>query len=138
MAPVTATTTGIACQTIDDPNLLALIERLSKFDPQSNPSGVRVPATDANDGDVIMADDANNNYSHGESPMATSATGDSESAEKQPQPPLDVDGLVAELDGVPKWRFQELVRIHHFDLQCASSLHQIHRQTSLFPLALLH
>ena len=26
------------------------------------------------------------------------------------KPPLDIDGLVAELEGMPKWRFQEQVR----------------------------
>ncbi len=118
MAPVTATATGVARQTIDDPNLIALIERLSKFDRHYHgssasdevlgdaaapaPAGSAVDGADvADDGDFAMADATNsNNDSHGDSPAAASKP-----------PPLDVEGLVVELDSVvPKWQFQELVR----------------------------
>lgn len=138
MAPVTASSTGVARQTIDDPNLIALIERLSKFDPHDSSVAGDVPVADAAvvagsatnavitttsfdtnaaaDGDVSMTDAANNNSdSHGDPPVAiatvSSTAGESvENKNKPPSPPLDVDGLVAELDSVAKWRFQELVR----------------------------
>jgi len=69
MAPVTATSTGVARQTIDDLNLIALIERLSKFDTvavaataDAVDAGFAVIAAaeatqiDVVDGDVSMAD----------------------------------------------------------------------------------
>lgn len=140
MAPVTVTSTGVARQTIDDPNLIALIERLSKFYPSAAAAAdVLVDATNtvagdgdapsaagsavvyvatnnaagATDGDIIMADAVpGDGVSPATVPMATSttrSTGESESTSQPQQPPLDVKSLVAELDSVPKWQFQELV-----------------------------
>ena len=92
MAPVTVTSAGIARQIIDDVELIDLIERLSKFDP-----------TDASPAGVAAGD--NNGGSNGEK-VAIAAISPSASG-----PPLDIDGLVAELEKYPKWRFQEQVSI---------------------------
>lgn len=136
MAPVTATSTGVARQTIDDLNLIALIERLSKFDTAAaagadDAAGSAVVAAvtaeaeatqiNVNDGDVSMADVdvvAVKDDDDDDDMMATTASapaaGEEESGNNNnkppPPPPLDIPGLVAELDSVPKWRFQELVR----------------------------
>ena len=129
MAPVTTTSTGVARQIIDDPNLIALIERLSKFDSSSaseevlGDAAAPAPAGSAavddaaatDDGDVPMADANTNRYndSHGDSPAAANKP-----------PPLDVVGLVAELDSVvvPKWQFQEMVRDRHSKMPIVSNL----------------
>jgi hypothetical protein len=95
MAPVAATSTGVARQTIDDPRLVELISRLSVFD-------VRLPRDDdaaAAAADMMVVDDA-----LGEEGGGTNAV-----TPKPPSPPPDVDGLVAELDRVPRWQFQEQV-----------------------------
>ena len=89
MAPVIASATGVARQTIDDPALLALLARLSAFDVA--PGG-------------------------GDDDAAAAARGDGAEAAVPPAPPPrrrrppDLDGLVAALDRVPRWHFQEQVR----------------------------
>mmetsp|Transcript_14935 Transcript_14935/g.32205 ORF Transcript_14935/g.32205 Transcript_14935/m.32205 type:complete len:97 (+) Transcript_14935:479-769(+) len=86
MAPVTATSVGIARQTIDDPKLIALLERLSKFDVtttnDTNKDGV----------DSTVEDD-----------VGTSDTN------MEQNEIVDVVGLVTEMDRVPRWHFQEQV-----------------------------
>ena len=72
MAPITATTAGVARQIIDDPELTSLLSRLCGF---------TVPT-----GDVAR-----------------------EMEEM-------VDGLVGELEGVQRWRFQEQVRFFWCDV----------------------
>ena len=122
MAPVTATTAGVARQIIDDPALVELIRRLSEFDTAASTSsaggaiaiaskGDAAAEDDKEDGDVVMADD--------NSPAKTAAAEPGSSQEGAPEeggapvpslkPPLDIEGLVAELDKFPRWRFQEQV-----------------------------
>lgn len=108
MAPVTATSAGIPRQTIDDPDLIGLLERLSKFDPTSSTS-----TTTTVDAGVVTGVAAANDNDDGDVEMAD-ATADGAAAEQSTDgiikiPPLDVDGLVAELECVPRWQFQEQV-----------------------------
>ena len=110
---------------IDDPALIELIRRLSEFDtaaastsPSSTSAGGAIAiaskediaAEDDKDGDVVMAD--------GNSPAKTAVPESGSSQEGAPEeggaptsnkPPLDIEGLVAELDKFPRWRFQEQV-----------------------------
>ena len=92
MAPVTATSAGIARQIIDDPALISLLERLSAFDAADHDAAN--DATD-DDGDEVMADVGG--------PRQAARTNPSKS------PPLDMNGLVEELGKCPRWRFQEQV-----------------------------
>ena len=104
MAPVAATSTGVARQTIDDPRLVELISRLSAFDGDAAASA----ASSASSADMMMVDDA-------AAAMDVDASGgegggsDGDGSPTPPSPPLDVEGLVAELDRVPRWQFQEQV-----------------------------
>jgi len=86
MAPVSATGTGVPRQRIDDPDLRSLLARLARFDPRVAGTSPSAPSAGGRDG---------------------SAAGDG--AQERKSPPLDVDGLVAELGAVGKWRFQEQV-----------------------------
>lgn len=107
MAPVTATSTGIARQIIDDPALISLLERLSTFEnskiawssrPKKSESTLEVSATDD-----VMA-----NEEKGDEDVKNVVDGSG------PSPPFDIDGFVAELDKCPSWRFQEQVsEVHH-------------------------
>lgn len=87
MAPVVISSTGIPRQTIDSPELISLIERLSKLDPKTN-DGVSVDGA----GMDIDKDDADGDK------VADS-------------PPLDIDELVDELKKYQRWRFQEQVSL---------------------------
>ncbi len=87
MAPVVISSTGTPRQTIDNPELISLIERLSTFDPKTN-DGVSVDGA----GMDIDKDDA-----VGDKVVGT--------------PPLDIDGLVDELKKYQRWRFQEQVSL---------------------------
>ena len=104
MAPVTATAAGVARQTIDDPTLISLLERLSKFD-RSITSSPLDGGGDGADGTTIQ---------HGEDVAmgdgGEAAAGEGDKRRRRRQPPVDIDGLVAELEKVPRWRFQEQVR----------------------------
>ena len=88
MAPVVISSTGIPSQTIDSPELISLIERLSTFDPNTN-----IVESDDGAGMDIDKDDA-----------AGDKVGDSA--------PLDIDGLVDELKKCQRWRFQEQVSLY--------------------------
>lgn len=89
MAPVVISSTGIPRQTIDSPELISLIERLSTFDPSKT-------------NDVVSAD---NN-------AAMDIDKDDAAGHKVGQsPPLDIDGLVDELKKYQRWRFQEQVSL---------------------------
>ena len=81
MAPVTATKTGIPRQTIDDPQLKALLSRLSEYAIH----------------DTIFA--SSDNFG-----TASDNKGDEQSR-------VDVEGLVGELERWPRWRFQEMVSL---------------------------
>ena len=81
MAPITATTVGVPRQTIDDPALSSLLERLTSYDCQRDTT----PST-INQMDV------------------TNDSGDMD------VPRVDVDGLVKELEKYSQWKFQEMVR----------------------------
>eukprot|EP00984_Skeletonema_dohrnii_P002689 scaffold930_cov126-Skeletonema_dohrnii-CCMP3373.AAC.5 len=87
MAPVVISSTGIPSQTIDSPELISLIERLSKFDPKTN--------------NVVSDDGAGMDIDNDEA--AGDKVGDSA--------PLDIDGLVDELKKCQRWRFQEQVSL---------------------------
>ncbi len=84
MAPVVISSTGIPRQTIDNPELIKFIERVSTFDLTIN------NAKSKSDDSAGMDIDEDNN---------TSAK----------RPPLDIDGLVDELKKCQRWRFQEQV-----------------------------
>ena len=116
MAPITATSAGVPRQIIDDPKLLdllhnrlsilsdAIITSYSKSDENNNDDdnngGVDKAGNEGgdgdNDGDVIMAD-------------YTEET-DGGKTSKKSQLFLDnINALVLELEGIPKWKFQEQV-----------------------------
>ena len=80
MAPVTATSTGIPRQFIDDPELFALLERLSSYD-------------------VSTSKPIRGNSQTG----GASADADTDTAR------VDVEGLVGELERWTQWKFQEMV-----------------------------
>ena len=124
MPPITATSAGIARQTIDDPALVSLLERLSEFDDDtvvaakgSGSATDDAAAADAgtptvvaadghagaavDDGDVIMGDAQSDNDNAPPFNAPSNA--------RLPPPPFDVDKLASELDGVPRWQFQEQV-----------------------------
>jgi hypothetical protein len=89
MAPVIISSTGIPRQTIDSPELISLIERLSTFDP--------IKSNNAHSSDDSAGMDIDKDYAVSEK------YGDS--------PPLDIDGFVAELKKCQQWRFQEQVSL---------------------------
>lgn len=84
MAPVVISSTGIPRQTIDSPELISLIERLSKFDTKDGVASVDGAGMDIDKDDAV---------------------GDKVAG----SPPLDVEGLVDELKKYQRWRFQEQV-----------------------------
>ena len=90
------TSVGVPRQIIDDPKLVDLLNRLSNFDTTTtivvNDGGGK---GDDDDGDVAMTDVTTEQ----QSPTVAAASGVDEGA----KPPLDIDGLVAELEGMPKW-----------------------------------
>jgi hypothetical protein len=90
MAPVIISSTGIPRQTIDSPELISLIERLSRFDPKID----NAHSSDDSAGMDIDKDNA--------------------ASEKfRDSPPLDIDGFVDELKKCQRWRFQEQVSDGH-------------------------
>jgi len=88
MAPVTSSSTGVAGQIIDDPELKALIQRLSLLAP--DPTGITNAA----------------------------AGGETETQQQQEPPPRITDetvtALVSELTRWPKWRFQEQADLYQW------------------------
>ena len=94
MAPVVATSTGVARQTIDDPKLVDLISRLSVFDVR-----LRRDYDAAAADDMMVVDDA----------LGEDGGGTNGGSPTPPLPPPDLKGLVVELDRVPRWQFQEQV-----------------------------
>ena len=100
MAPVAATTTGVARQIIDDPKLVELISRISDFDQRR-----RCDDAAADDEMTMMVDDV----AMAMDADAVGGEGVGTGDESPPSPPLDVEGLAAELDRVPRWQFQEQV-----------------------------
>mmetsp|Transcript_9044 Transcript_9044/g.11092 ORF Transcript_9044/g.11092 Transcript_9044/m.11092 type:complete len:4662 (-) Transcript_9044:66-14051(-) len=85
MAPVTATATGIARQTIDDPKLVSLIENLSSF---------HTPIPSNADRSVSLS---SSRVSIEQSPSI-----------------VDVDGIVTVLEKYPTWRFQEQADLYEW------------------------
>jgi hypothetical protein len=122
MAPVTATSTGIARQTIDDPILVNLIRRLSDFDGGSVNNDDRldhggvvqdIMIGSGDDASAMEVDDNNNKTTEGsmmdvDNDVIDNEAGGRSSSEDNGRVP-DVAGLVAALDSVPKWQFQEQV-----------------------------
>ena len=84
MAPITATTAGLARQTIDDPDLVSLLCRLHSLDI---PDAVVAQRGE----DVVMAESE---------------------ADRTTRTLAMIEELVKELEGVPRWRFQEQVSVH--------------------------
>lgn len=123
MAPVLATSTGIARQTIDDPKLVELICRLSVFDD----GVINNDRLDHGGGDIIVgggdettAMEEDDNQGIGfkttegaimdvDSDVIDDEVGGRSSSDGIVRPVPDVAGLVAALDSVPKWQFQEQV-----------------------------
>jgi hypothetical protein len=88
MAPITATTQGIERQTIDDPELVDLLKRLSSYDTTNN---------DANGSDLRRRQEQGQ-FDHDSSQQPECVDLD-----------VDVEGLVGELERWSYWKFQELV-----------------------------
>ena len=86
MAPVTATSTGIPRQFIDDPQLTALLERLSSYDVRRN--------SDSDGGNLDK------------STSDKDVDGDNSNDETER---VDIEGLVGELERWSQWKFQEVV-----------------------------
>jgi len=89
MAPVTASSTGVTRQIIDDVQLKDFLERLCSYDTFSNTSGSFRGASGNKDDDDMIVDGT------------ATATGTAR---------VDVEGLVGELERWPRWKFQEMVR----------------------------
>jgi hypothetical protein len=119
MAPVSATSTGIARQTIDDPKLVELIRRLSVFD-----GGVKNDVDHGGAQDIIVGggddssamevdDDQGIGFKTTEGAImdvGNDVIDDEAGGRSGIAPPMTmVAGLVAALDSVPKWQFQEQV-----------------------------
>ena len=131
MAPVTATSTGIARQTIDDPILVNLIRRLSDFDGGSVNNDDRldhggvvqdIMIGSGDDASAMEVDDNNNKTTEGsmmdvDNDVIDNEAGGRSSSEDNGRVP-DVAGLVAALDSVPKWQFQEQVSCIYVCLRC--------------------
>jgi hypothetical protein len=131
MAPVTATSTGIARQTIDDPILVNLIRRLSDFDGGSVNNDDRldhggvvqdIMIGSGDDASAMEVDDNNNKTTAGsmmdvDNDVIDNEAGGRSSSEDNGRVP-DVAGLVAALDSVPKWQFQEQVSCIYVCLRC--------------------
>lgn len=94
MAPVSATGAGVPRQRIDDPTLIALLARLAKFEPSSP--------------DISCNESANNTLADGDVNMTEINSSNRSRQQSRQQYPLDIDGLVGELDQFV-WRFQEQV-----------------------------
>eukprot|EP00804_Cyclotella_cryptica_P030429 CCRYP_008520-RB/>CCRYP_008520-RB protein AED:0.03 eAED:0.03 QI:213/1/1/1/1/1/14/495/4469 len=89
MAPITTTTAGLARQTIDDPDLVSLLRRLHSLN---------IPeAASANGG------------GHGEDAVMAESDANRRAAMQ-----AMVEGLVKELEGVPRWRFQEQADLYEW------------------------
>lgn len=106
MVTVTTTAVGVARQIIDDPALIALLQRLSAFDntnasKSSHEEKTNPPASAESVEDAVMMD-----VGGAVEGRVSGFDGQDASA-----PSLDIDGLVAELDKFPRWRFQEQVSI---------------------------
>ena len=121
MAPIVASTAGVARQTIDDPELIALLERLSSFDPGGSGgtdgstagSAASKSTIGGAKGDVSKGVETGAASGDGDAVMADATDADSDWVQVSPdQPPLDVEALAAELEKYPRWRFQEQVRSH--------------------------
>lgn len=139
MAPVSATSTGIARQTIDDPKLVELICRLSVFDGGVNNNDRLDHGGAAQDilvggGDETTAMEVDDNLgiktTEGaimdvDNDVIADEAGGRSSSDGIVRRVPDVAGLVAVLDSVPKWQFQEQVRCTRclFALYCLWSLH---------------
>eukprot|EP00566_Odontella_aurita_P015588 CAMPEP_0113547226 /NCGR_PEP_ID=MMETSP0015_2-20120614/12239_1 /TAXON_ID=2838 /ORGANISM="Odontella" /LENGTH=285 /DNA_ID=CAMNT_0000447759 /DNA_START=511 /DNA_END=1365 /DNA_ORIENTATION=+ /assembly_acc=CAM_ASM_000160 len=119
MAPVTATAMGVARQTIDDPTLVSLLERLRAFAPDPAPD----PALAAAERDAAAKRaEARNGETGGE--KKEDGGGEKENGEEReeesellsdPEPrSVDVEGLAAELDRWKTWRFQEQADLHEW------------------------
>jgi hypothetical protein len=131
MAPVTATSTGIARQTIDDPILVNLIRRLSDFDGGSVNNDDRLDhggvvhqdiIGSGDDASAMEVDDNNNKTTEGsmmdvDNDVIDNEAGGRSSSDGNGRVP-DVAGLVAALDSVPKWQFQEQVSCIYVCLRC--------------------
>ena len=106
------TSVGVPRQIIDDPKLVDLLNRLSNFDITATTSSSTVVNDggkddhegDDDDGDVAMTDVTPDQQSPTVVAAASGVEGDIT------KPPLDIDGLVTVLEGMPKWKFQEQVR----------------------------
>ncbi|KAL9185952.1 hypothetical protein ACHAXT_003729 [Thalassiosira profunda] len=124
MAPIVASTAGVARQTIDDPELIALLERLSSFDPTSGSGGTHGSTAGSAaskstiggaKGDVSKGAETGAASGDGDAVMADATDADSDWVQVSPdQPPLDVEALAAELEKYPRWRFQEQADLHEW------------------------
>ena len=123
MAPITATSAGVPRQIIDDPKLLDLLHnRLSILsdaiittsystsdnndndNDNDNAPGNKGGDHGDVDGDVIMAD-------YAEESLSTNSEGEGQHGSKKSQFLDNINALVLELEGIPKWKFQEQVRV---------------------------
>ncbi len=130
MAPVTATSAGIARQIIDDPALISLLVRLSSFYKSKideSSSAKKAESTPA----VFATNEVVAYVEKGDEDVKNIVDGSVES------PPFDIDGFVAELDKCPSWRFQEQVSDAYFSFRTYCSCVQ-HPSSLIIILPVFH
>ena len=127
MAPVSATTTGVPQQPIDDPDLAVLIDRLSSFDNSniscySSSYSSTSTSTSTSDNDIESRSRSQPQraatVSEGEQRNDPGSTGTCTTDGDDAQGVVDMEGLVGELERVHEWRYKEQVR----KIQCDAML----------------
>ena len=116
MAPITATSAGVPRQIIDDPKLLDLLHnRLSILSDAiiATSSYSTSDDNDNNDNNNGGVDSSGNNGGDGDGDVVMADCAeetDGKTSSKKSQFLDNINALVLELEGIPKWKFQEQVR----------------------------
>ena len=118
MAPITATSAGVPRQIIDDPKLLDLLHnRLSILSDAIITTSYSTSGDNDNDDNNGGVDKAGNNGGDdGDVIMANAEETDGSKTSKKSQFLDNINALVLELEDIPKWKFQEQVRVESFGL----------------------
>lgn len=113
MAPITATSAGVPRQIIDDPKLLDLLHnRLSILSDAIITTSYSTSGDNDNDDNNGGVDKAGNNGGDdGDVIMANAEETDGSKTSKKSQFLDNINALVLELEDIPKWKFQEQVRV---------------------------